>query len=484
MPTYLHSGDLGDIIYALPTIKHIGAGMLYLTTRRTGQREEITPASYEFIKPLLESQPYITGVEMHKGQKITHDFTGFREGLCPNTTLAELQRRHLIHNQNPDFDSPWITLPPEDTMREIGIIISRSARYHNPVWAALWPKALKMGHCQFVGLREEYEAFCAEFGRVDYLKVQNALELAEAIGSAELFIGNQSLPFAIAEGMKVKRILEVEPTRRDSEYKGGSVTHVLTANQWPEKATGSVLMLALQFWPGDAPAALELAELICMLESRLRDDVEIAVCPRDDCHPIMVENIRLAFLESFSQVHVLTTMRRGSRGWPMGPNDLWQSTMIQLGEMKRYGQTKAEAVLTFEPDCVPGSVDWIDRLAREWRVVADQNKLAFGHMHAGGGPEGPKMHINGNMVIDITAIRKFPELQTSKVEWDISHGKLFVAHGVHSDLILNTYRNHNVYTTDQFMEIKQNGVRPAMIHGIKNDSGRKAVIASLNHPPE
>ena len=42
-----------------------------------------------------------------------------------------------------------------------------------------------------------------------WIQVNDFLELAGIIAGCKLFIGNQSFPFSIAEGLKVPRILEV-----------------------------------------------------------------------------------------------------------------------------------------------------------------------------------------------------------------------------------------------------------------------------------
>ena len=42
-----------------------------------------------------------------------------------------------------------------------------------------------------------------------YLVVNDFLEMASHINSCKLFVGNQSFPFSIAEGLKVNRVLEL-----------------------------------------------------------------------------------------------------------------------------------------------------------------------------------------------------------------------------------------------------------------------------------
>jgi len=45
--------------------------------------------------------------------------------------------------------------------------------------------------------------------------------MASKISACDLFIGNQSMPFAIAEGLKVRRILEVAPAVPNVIPEGG-----------------------------------------------------------------------------------------------------------------------------------------------------------------------------------------------------------------------------------------------------------------------
>jgi hypothetical protein len=43
LKTFLHGGDLGDVIYALPAIRALGGGCLYLSEANYG-REPLTAA--------------------------------------------------------------------------------------------------------------------------------------------------------------------------------------------------------------------------------------------------------------------------------------------------------------------------------------------------------------------------------------------------------------------------------------------------------
>jgi hypothetical protein len=70
-----------------------------------------------------------------------------------------------------------------------------------------------------IRLEEEYKDFCAECGQVEYLPTKTLLEAARAIAGSELFIGNQSAPYAIAEGLKHRSILEVCLWQPDCIYR-------------------------------------------------------------------------------------------------------------------------------------------------------------------------------------------------------------------------------------------------------------------------
>jgi len=60
----------------------------------------------------------------------------------------------------------------------------------------------------FSGYNPEWAEFIERFGRIHYHSPTNLLELARVIAGGVIFIGNQSCPYAIAEGLKVDSIQE------------------------------------------------------------------------------------------------------------------------------------------------------------------------------------------------------------------------------------------------------------------------------------
>ena len=90
MNTFKHSGDLGDIIYSLPTIRALGGGILYLDpaggesdpyirAQCVDGKTRLNKQTIDFLSPLLKLQPYITDVRYWNGEKVTYNLDEFRQ---------------------------------------------------------------------------------------------------------------------------------------------------------------------------------------------------------------------------------------------------------------------------------------------------------------------------------------------------------------------------------------------------------------------
>ena len=479
MPSYLHSGDLGDIIFALPIIRKLGAGPLYFTSG-FGTREAMTEPRINFIRPVLLAQPYVTAVEAHKGQKVSHDFTGFREGYVTDVPVGVIQNRHVAPFARADFKTPWLSFA--DAPQHGRPVFSRTERYNNPDGEALWRKIVaRCPNALFVGTKAEHERFEATFkAGSELVPISTGLDTARAIAGASIFCGNQSFANSIAEGMKIKRIVEHCVKQPDAFWPDENAVRLHKLADWPFGGESAGLVFALQVSPHEIEQAREMARLIVDIEKEPRGDVEFCLAIRDDVDANAAAEIE-AILKQRFPAFTLRSKRYG-RGWPDGCNDLWQSTMMQLGQWARGGKTKCEAVVTFEPDCIPLRLDWINRLKQEWVRVRDLGKMAFGTVHDAGGTAG--LHINGNMVLDIHAIKRFPQLQSSHGCWDCFHAKLFLENGVDSPTIIQRYGERRDLTPEDFAGFRSKGGDevPAFIHGIKAMSRFDAVRSFLFGP--
>jgi hypothetical protein len=215
----IQSGHLGDLIYSLTATKRV-AELHGAVDFHIGFREQNTVSghpsggycmnlnSYEYIKPLLEHQSYIRKVEMHSHIDMGYDFDNFRHhGL--NLAAGDLRRNHFLVYPEliTDLHEPCIEASEPIPYFADKILLNFSSRYRNHD-INYFP--LKEHKCVFFGYESEYIAFTERWQLdCELLKCQDALMLATIVGSCKAFIGNQSSTYAIAEQMKVKRLLEV-----------------------------------------------------------------------------------------------------------------------------------------------------------------------------------------------------------------------------------------------------------------------------------
>lgn len=228
---FYHSGDAGDIIASLTAVKALGGGRLQIgpDIGFTDIAEIDIPRCrgnewcFEYLRNLFLLQPYIKSVEhVEKQENVDSNLNVFRKWMRANqkwgtwhvnrnlTGYHSLADAHLMalgvsHSQTEPWlrvDNPW----PVDTLP---IVVQRSPRYQNPKFP--WKQIVERygDKIVFVGLNTEHADFCKSFGKCHWFETLNALEIARLIAGSKLFIGNQSSPFWIAEGLKHKLILEM-----------------------------------------------------------------------------------------------------------------------------------------------------------------------------------------------------------------------------------------------------------------------------------
>ena len=216
----IQSGHIGDLIYSLSATKkaselhgekidfHIGFREPNGVPGHPGGGYCMNLNSYEYVKPLLEFQPYIQSVQMNAHPDIVYDFDKFRRhGL--NLSAGDLRRNQfLIYPELMcDLHEPCIEASEPIPYFADKILLNFSSRYRN-YDINYFP--LKEHKCVFFGYESEYIAFTDRWQLdCELLKCKDALMLATIVGSSKAFIGNQSSTYAIAEQMKVKRLLEV-----------------------------------------------------------------------------------------------------------------------------------------------------------------------------------------------------------------------------------------------------------------------------------
>lgn len=217
-----HAGHSGDIIYCLPFLKAFcrdDAVDFYIASDMMADLPEgmnhpngklmMTQASFDFLKPLLESLPCIKAVHYVPSEQVPESFRlDFYRTIPINPkagSIVDWLRKFFGLQYN--STEQWLYVNPISAAKPV--ILGFSRRYRN---LGIDYSILKdVQNLFFVGLEDEFEWFRDKYqlNNLTHYKTANALELAKFIASAKLFIGNQSLSFAIAEALKVPRALEV-----------------------------------------------------------------------------------------------------------------------------------------------------------------------------------------------------------------------------------------------------------------------------------
>lgn len=215
-----HSGNAGDIIYALPTIKKLAEIVkvpinLYLrlgqplllsdkTTHPLGN-VRLNDKMMTMLAPLIRSQSYISRFEVLTDQEIDIDLDYFRAGHVPMDRCNIAHWCSYITGINSELWKKWLDVEPDTSFAE-DIIIARSERYRSK---GVDYKFLKnYNNLKFIGVESEYNDIKKQVPHIEWMQVDDFLQMARIIAGCKFFIGNQSFPFSIAEALKVPRILE------------------------------------------------------------------------------------------------------------------------------------------------------------------------------------------------------------------------------------------------------------------------------------
>lgn len=207
MSWFSHSGDLGDIIYSLPTIRASGGGKLVLFDYPGRTAHGMTEEKVNRLRPLLEYQNYIHSVEWST-TKQDSSLNGFRDHIGNQQNLVDA---HLAtHGYTWEHrTTKWLDVPCHKY--GLPVVLARSARYNNPrfPWKRIVEKYKRVAG--FVGTRKEHEDFTRLFGDVPFIEANDFLQLAQVIDGSRLFICNQSAPGAVGHGLFHRMIIELCP---------------------------------------------------------------------------------------------------------------------------------------------------------------------------------------------------------------------------------------------------------------------------------
>jgi hypothetical protein len=223
-----HSGRLGDIVYALPLVKIVSetCGVpvnFYILNDQVidvkksvfhpGMGLKVNQALYDYIEPLLSNLTYIKQVkycptsELPKNCIDLDSFNSMDMNLMASGNQVWYRKAFGIPVP---IEKPWLELkdPPENTPR-FDVIVNKSTRFFNQ--RINYEFLNEFDNVGFVGLDVEFQDFKARnhLSRIEHIPTQSSLDFAHLIQKSSMYLGNQSLGFAIAEGIKGPRAVEI-----------------------------------------------------------------------------------------------------------------------------------------------------------------------------------------------------------------------------------------------------------------------------------
>ena len=218
---FLHSGHLGDIICSLPVIQKLSTThrcSLYIRTNEPLSNKYrflksskdlvfLNDSGVEKLLHLLKCQPFLNKVEKYKDQNIDINLDFFRS-LPINFNDDFIRYFSLLTGVYPDLSLPSLFVK-ENKQFENKVIIIRSTRRKNIF--INYKFLMDYKDLIFIGLKDEYLDLKKEVSNLEFYECKNFLEMAEIIKSGKFFLGNMSLGFALAEILKVPRLLENFP---------------------------------------------------------------------------------------------------------------------------------------------------------------------------------------------------------------------------------------------------------------------------------
>ena len=217
---FSHSGHSGDMVHAIPAMYALAKGRkinLFLELNKPnlnftkGMKHPngnvmFTQKSVELFAPLLLNQPQFNRCEALAGQTIHYNLSVFRD-FPFDYRMGSISRWYfLTFGITWDLGKKWLDVTPDQSYHD-AIVVVRTFRYRTPGISYDFLK--KYPRVVLVGMKDEYEDMKQHIPHLEYKPVANFLEMAKVIAGCKLYVGNQSFPSALAEALKVKRVIEL-----------------------------------------------------------------------------------------------------------------------------------------------------------------------------------------------------------------------------------------------------------------------------------
>lgn len=220
--SFVSGGKLGDFIHTLSVVKNICLkenclANLYLSEGRGDIWTFGAENAFNDLHDLVSTQPYINSFSTEPSD-LNESFIDLNRW---RTVVAEIHAETGVYNACwsnllscvYDFSIPdsyaWIQTGNKAEFRD-KIVIHQSLRHYCGLpWDEIFEIPCK-GRVFVTSNIEEWNNFKHKDG-VSLCLVNSVKEMAVAINSGKLFVGNQSAPFAIASALDVPRIVGLDP---------------------------------------------------------------------------------------------------------------------------------------------------------------------------------------------------------------------------------------------------------------------------------
>ena len=113
-----------------------------------------------------------------------------------------------ITGEHFDLNEPSLFVDEHKVIKN-KIVILRSFRFRNIYINYNFVKNYK--NLLYVGVNEEFQDLKKQIPNLEIYDCKNLLEMAQIIKSSKFFLGNMSVGYAIAENLKIARLLEASP---------------------------------------------------------------------------------------------------------------------------------------------------------------------------------------------------------------------------------------------------------------------------------
>lgn len=224
---FLHASKIGDLIYALPTIKTL--------CLKHNSRAIIVCLQYqvvEALRSLLIEENYVLNITLLEDfhlyltkERRTNiigwaNLEGFREfdmGMDSRDSLPICYAKAFkVENKVKELiKDSWITRPGiNNNYLHKGTLINYTPRYQDKLFS--WKEVIQNSPKPyfFAGTSGEYKIFTERYPKieVEHVIFKDYKQAAEIFCTIRMFIGNQSSLFALAEAMKIPRKLIEAPS--------------------------------------------------------------------------------------------------------------------------------------------------------------------------------------------------------------------------------------------------------------------------------